>query len=122
MRNEPNLRIENYRFQGPTFQSERGKNWGWFFIPGKFGTLKVISGGFADHPKAQGWEHVSVSYADRIPCWEDMDKVKHLFWNDEETVIQFHPSESQKINCHPYTLHLWKPTEYELVLPPEALI
>lgn len=38
-----------------------------------------------------GWEHVSVSYRRRTPTWNEMCKVKEMFWNDEETVVQYHP-------------------------------
>ena len=39
----------------------------------------------------EGWEHVTVNYKKRMPTWEEMCKVKEMFWNDEETVVQFHP-------------------------------
>ena len=123
MRNEPNLRVDNYRLPSVTVEpSPRGCNGGAFAIPGKFGTLRVISSGSDLYPDAEGWEHVSVSYTNGTPSWEDMDKVKRLFWKDEETVVQFHPAESAKINQHPHTLHLWKPVNSNYVLPPAILV
>ena len=119
MRSEPNLRIENYRWQRPGYESEPGKNWGWFLI----GELRILSSGCCDdNPEAEGWEHVSVSCADRCPTWTEMDKVKKLFWRDDETVVQFHPRETVKINNHPYCLHLWKLAASEFVLPPSILV
>ena len=94
MRNEPNLRVEAYRDNSdPLWTSPYGANWGRFFIPTANGLLRVLSSGFADkeNPWGCGWEHVSVSYADKTPSWEDMDKIKKMFWRDDETVVQFHP-------------------------------
>ena len=64
------------------------------------------------------WEHVSVSTTTRCPTWEEMAWVKSLFFEDEETVIQYHPPRSQYVNLHPYCLHLWRPTFTELPVPP----
>ena len=55
-----------------------------------------------------GWEHVSVSLPDRTPTWEEMCHVKDLFWDDEDTVIQFHPPKSRYVNLHAHCLHLWR--------------
>ena len=119
MRHEPNLRIENYRVQPPGYESRPGKNWGAFQI----GALKVLSSGTCDgNPEARGWEHVSVSLPNRCPTWEEMDRVKNLFWRDDETVIQFHPRRDAKINAHRYCLHLWKMDGTEFVLPPSILV
>ena len=125
MRNEPNLRIENYRDNShPMYQSEYGKNYGAFAVPTVHGYLKVLSSGFSDHdnPHGLGWEHVSVSMATRCPTWEEMCKIKELFWRDDETVVQFHPRKSRYVNRHPFCLHLWKLAESEYVLPPEILV
>jgi hypothetical protein len=74
------------------------------------------------------WEHVSVSVAGRrrrplrTPTWEEMCYVKALFWEPEETVLQYHPPESEYINCHSHTLHLWKPVGVQIPLPPSILV
>lgn len=61
-----------------------------------------------------GWEHVSVSsYKKRqLPTWEVMCRLKDMFWNKNEQVIQIHPDESHYF--HGYkdlenVLHLWRP-------------
>lgn len=68
-----------------------------------------------------GWEHVSVSLQNRCPTWDEMCRIKDIFWGEEECVVQFHPPRSEYVNNHPYCLHLWKkiganwdtpPTEY----------
>ena len=118
MRNEPNLRIEQYR-DNSFRRSPAGKNYGDFRIPRPGGILTVVSSGTAmgrdgDH----GWEHVSVSLPHRCPTWEEMCYVKNLFWRDDETVVQFHPKKSEYKNEHPYVLHMWKKMDHEYELPP----
>lgn len=73
---------------------------------------------------AQGWEHVSVSCEDRCPTWDEMCAVKNIFWEDHECVVQFHPPKSDYINCHPFVLHLWRPTRRrdQFRLPPKVLV
>ena len=68
------------------------------------------------------WEHVSVSTHGRTPFWEEMCFVKDLFWEEHETVIQFHPPLSEYVNHHPFCLHLWRPLRFELILPPSELV
>jgi hypothetical protein len=58
--------------------------------------------------EAEGWEHVSVSTARRVPNWTEMCFVKALFWEPEDCVVQFHPPQSQYVNNHPFVLHLWR--------------
>lgn len=71
----------------------------------------------------EGWEHVSVTInRDRIPNWEIMCFVKETFWDEEDTVVQFHPPKSQYVNCHPNCLHLWRPTEVTLPVPDPILV
>lgn len=68
------------------------------------------------------WDHVSVSTDGRIPTWEEMCWVKSLFWNKEETVIQYHPAEKDYVNNHPFCLHLWKPQRHTIPQPPPILV
>jgi hypothetical protein len=69
-----------------------------------------------------GWEHVSMSFCDRCPTWSEMCKVKEIFWNDEECVVQFHPPKSKYVNNHPYCLHLWRKIGAEFEVPPSILV
>lgn len=67
------------------------------------------------------WEHVSVSVANApnsIPTWDEMCFIKDQFWQAEECVIQFHPPKSVYKNIHSGTLHLWRPLEQVIMLPP----
>ena len=54
-----------------------------------------------------GWDHVSVSTANRVPRWQEMNEIKEMFFEPEEVVFQLHPAKSNYINIHPYTVHLW---------------
>lgn len=71
----------------------------------------------------EGWDHVSVSLPDskRTPTWDEMCFVKSLFWDDEETVIQYHPRKSDYVNCHNHCLHLWKPQQ-SFPIPPKEFV
>lgn len=91
-------------------------------------TLLVVGSSGSDWPLSglpgEPWEHVSVSILGRTshtPSWGEMDFVRGLFWNDDETVIQFHPPRSLHINFHAGCLHLWKPP-YPVPLPPPETI
>lgn len=74
----------------------------------------------------EGWEHVSVHMVSdgqqRTPTWAEMCKIKDLFWEEEETVIQFHPPRSEYVNNHKHCLHLWRPIGKEIMLPPSELV
>lgn len=65
-----------------------------------------------------GWEHVSVCPANRCPTWEEMCKIKDMFWNSNEVVMQIHPEKSAYVNIMPNCLHLWKPIDQEIPVPP----
>lgn len=83
--------------------------------------LRIIACDGTD-PDALEWEHVSISCGSRPPFWSEMCFVKNLFWEEEECVIQFHPPKSQYVNCHPFTLHLWRHTKNNFPTPSTHLI
>lgn len=79
------------------------------------------------------WEHVSVHVYRRIravsspvqmrtPTWKEMSYVKRLCWDAEDVVVQFHPRESEYVNCHPHVLHLWRHRTKEFPTPPAILV
>ena len=74
----------------------------------------------------EGWEHVSVHCAsfekDRTPTWSEMCKIKDLFWDEEDCVVQFLPPKSEYVNLHPHTLHLWRKIGEDIITPPKILI
>ena len=69
-----------------------------------------------------GWEHVSVSRANRCPNWLEMEQIKRAFYADDETAVQFHVPASEHINLHPYCLHLWRPADGALPRPPAFMV
>jgi hypothetical protein len=72
------------------------------------------------------WEHVSVhAHKDgrqRTPTWKEMSYVKRLCWDAEDVVVQFHPRESEYVNCHQHVLHLWRPKRETMPTPPSILV
>lgn len=119
MKQEPNHRIDVFRTNKPLGASPAGANYGTFSVIAQTVTLNVISGGIGD----DGWEHVSVTVRgrNRCPTWEEMCLVKDLFWDEDETTIQFHPKKSEHVNNHPFCLHIWK-AQYETALPPSVYV
>lgn len=72
------------------------------------------------------WEHVSVSKSigpsSVTPTWDDMTWIKDKFWEPEECVLQLHPPKSQYVNVHRNCLHLWRPTDRAIPIPPQCLV
>lgn len=71
-----------------------------------------------------GWEHVSVTVhgRKRCPTWEEMSFIKDFFWHDTEWVMQFHPPQQEKVNDHPYCLHLWRPLDGLMKTPERWMV
>jgi hypothetical protein len=63
-----------------------------------------------------------VSRTNRTPTWGEMDQVVQLFWDAEDAVMQLHPPRSTWVNHHPHCLHLWRPTEAAIPLPPPIFV
>jgi hypothetical protein len=108
----------------PEYFSRPGDRFGAFCLMGPAGAeLKILAAPGGDLPGELGaWEHVSVSTAKRAPNWREMCWVKDLFFDEEECVIQFHPPRSRYINCHPHCLHLWRPIDDHVRVPPALLV
>ena len=74
----------------------------------------------------QGWEHVSVHVIEKgskeTPTWDEMCFIKNLFWDDEDTVIQYHPAKSEYVNVHENVLHLWRPIGVDFPKPPKFMV
>lgn len=108
---------------GPLSSTNEDGNNGVFVLPlTKFTTAFVIaSDGFR-------WEHVSVHVKmapdgkKRIPTWEEMCKIKEVFWDDEDVVVQYHPKKSEYVNNDSTVLHLWRSTDIPIPTPPSVLV
>lgn len=80
---------------------------------------------FAIASDGEGWEHVSVSIVNRqkrTPSWNEMAWIKSRFWDAEDVVIQYHPRESEYVNHHPGTLHLWRKSGEDFETPDPAFV
>jgi hypothetical protein len=92
------------------YSSTPGDPFGVFHVPGHKANGRALNIIACDGLETQ-WEHVSVSLTgqpQKCPSWTEMCIVKRLFWDDAECVVQFHPPESDYVNNHPGTLHLWR--------------
>ena len=74
--------------------------------------LVVLSwpAGLTDDVTAK-WDHVAVARKSRTPNWPEMCFVKSLFFDYTETVVQFHPAQSDAIGDKgglSRSLHLWR--------------
>lgn len=111
---------ERYRVRKGPMASHAGYgNNGAFIVPCKTSYTVALHIVASD---GEGWEHISVSLPDRCSTWAEMCHVKGLFWSDEDTVIQYHPPKSAYVNAHPYCLHLWRPIDKSIPVPPAYLV
>lgn len=86
---------------------------GYFYLPG--GIRVIVSSG-------AGWDHVSVSLNSRCPTWEEMERVKRMFFKDGECVMQLHPPLADYIDRCKYCLHLWRPQNETIPRPPGWMV
>lgn len=114
---------ERYRVkEGPLGSDSEIDNSGAFEIPIKDENYLAIAA------QDLGWEHVSISRIvawgrkNRPPRWEIMCEIKNIFWSRDTCVLQYHPAEKDYINCHPYTLHLWRPIDQKFPTPPKIMV
>ena len=70
----------------------------------------------------QGWEHLGVSFKNKIPSWECMQEMKELFFYDDEECFQLHPKADNYVNNNEYTLHIWRPIDGNFPIPPSVLV
>lgn len=64
------------------------------------------------------WDHVSVSRADRVPSWPEMDQLYKLFFRPGEVAMQLHVPDDEHVNHHPNCLHIWRPTGLKKIPQP----
>lgn len=93
------------------------------------GIFKVFVGGrsfLCIASDGGGWEHVSVSPGNHkrkaCPTWGEMCAIKDMFFEPEETVVQYHPPKSEYVDNHLYCLRLWRPTSCEIQRPPVIFV
>jgi len=119
---------ERYRIRSGPMASDPGIPAGGFLLDSVEPGWQLIA--IADDGRAPGmetgWEHVSVRAArkagSRVPTWREMSQAKDLFWEPADVVIQIHPAKADYVNVHPHVLHLWRPINERLPLPPLILV
>jgi hypothetical protein len=118
-----NPKLEPYRVHFGFYGTPANTPYGAFVIPSEDGKeeMKIIASSGEEDPGIP-WDHVSVSFKHRTPRWSEMCMVKDWFWDPEETVMQLHPPKSTWINNHPNCLHLWKPINAAIPLPPSDTV
>jgi len=68
------------------------------------------------------WDHVSVSHRKRVPNWYEMEQVKAMFFEEDETCMQLHVPAADHVNNHVNVLHLWRPQKAEIPRPPSIMV
>lgn len=129
--------LEPYRVTSGDFRTSEADGYnGVFLIPLKgtepFNVMLFVIASDGTEAVCEGWEHVSVraiytntkgEEKERVPIWAEMCLVKRLFWHESETVVQFHPAESEYVNINENVLHLWRHKSGKIEgLPPKILI
>jgi hypothetical protein len=106
--NTPNISVRNLSEDGGIGEIWRAGK--------RFGSVIWSSGA--------GWEHVSIAPYDRrtVPSWDDMCRLKDMFFEDDEVVVQYHPAKSQYVNNLPNCLHLRRPIDEALPTPPSIMV
>ncbi len=106
--------------KGARFTDAEYGNNGIFWVPSRdkkqMTPLRVIAS------DGESWEHVSVSLPTRCPNWDEMCRIKNLFWDAEDCAMQLHPPQSEWICNHPYVLHLWRPMDAVIPRPPDFMV
>ncbi len=68
------------------------------------------------------WDHVSVSFPNRLPTWDEMAEIKRMFFKPDEVCVEFHPLEEEYVNLHRYCLHIWRPQREIIPTPPSWMV
>ena len=122
---------ERYRITVGAMASDPGINAGAFVIDScenGWALYLIADDGLAPGDSSR-WEHVSVRATtrrpperSRIPTWREMAHVKDLCWDADDVVIQIHPARRYYVNVHPHVLHLWRPLDVAVPVPPTILV
>ncbi len=91
-----------------------------YVIPANGGMLHLLCS------NTLGWDHIffkvvldTVLSKYRMPSSIEMERIKDLFFESDEAVIEVHPKKENYVNIDSNVLHLWKPNLIELPLPPK---
>lgn len=90
--------------------------------PGSWGIAASLGDMMLVLSVGAGWDHVSVSLPYRVPAYEEMKAIKRLCFRDDEWAMELHAPPSNHISRHPYCLHLWRPQDVPIPIPPETMV
>lgn len=114
--------LNQVRVKGGPFGSDASYGFNGMFefaLPGEARRIRCIAS------DGWGWQHVSVSFgpsSKHAPDWELMCRIKDLFWEDDQVIVQFHPAKSDYVNNHAGCLHLWRSTAEKQPVPSSILV
>ena len=118
-----NLRaLDMYRDSSPDvvalYGSDGDETCGVFVVPSSLdgAPMRVVAS------SGLGWDHVSVSRRNRCPNWYELEAVKRLFFELDEVAMQLHVPATDHISLHPHCLHLWRPQNIAIPMPPAAMV
>lgn len=105
------------------WSSEKGDTFGVFIIRiGSYALLCIVGDGHF-------WDHVSVTVRDkkgrqikRLPNYNELCKVKNLFFEDDEIVVHYFVPATDHVNINDWCLHLWKHQQKPFPRPPMYMV
>lgn len=85
---------------------------GWRHEPSGF----IVSATIDNTAKFGPLIHVSMSYPDHDPSWQEIKWVRELFYNTETDVMMVLPREELYVNFHQHCFHLWQtPSDWDMM-------
>lgn len=130
MHSKPSKFLESHRVREGPLASDKsyGCN-GAFEIPYNDVQLMLVVS------NQEHWDHVSVhTYvvngtpcgtvigSQRTPTWDEMDYVRKLLFRGDEWVLQYHAPLTSHIEDHPHVLHMWRPQDENIPVPPRWMV
>jgi hypothetical protein len=73
-----------------------------------------------EHHDGRAWYHVSFSFTDHLPTYDDLQLVRKCFIGEAHTALQIFPPKSEYVNHHQYCLHLYVCLSEEIV--PDSIV
>jgi len=64
----------------------------------------------------------SVPKEKKPPTWAEIEQIKRLFFAPHEVCMQLHVAVSDHISVHPNCLHIWRPIDVAIPLPPKRMV
>jgi hypothetical protein len=77
---------------------------GWQHLPSGL----VVSAGVEDTERFGPLLHISMSYHDHDPTWEEIKALRYIFFPKDMDVMMVLPKDTFYVNIHPHCFHLWQ--------------